>query len=272
MQYDPIKKILGKIFNRNIFLRKLFYRLLNLLLLRTWHVHDALKRFFKHRSTRTSPARVLDAGSGFGQYSWYIAKKQPTWHVTGIELKQEQVDDCNHFFAKAGRKNAAFELADLTHYQKPDTYDLILSVDVMEHIEEDVQVFKNFYASLKPGGVLMISTPSDQGGSGVEHDHDASFIDEHVRDGYGRQEIADKLKMAGFEKEPKIRYTYGKPGKISWVLSMKYPIRMLGFSRWMLILLPLYYIPVFPLCLLLNYLDVKQTHASGTGLLVVAEK
>jgi 2-polyprenyl-3-methyl-5-hydroxy-6-metoxy-1,4-benzoquinol methylase len=33
------------------------------------------------------------------------------------------------------------------------------SVDVMEHIEEDVEVFKNFYQSLKDGGVLLISTP-----------------------------------------------------------------------------------------------------------------
>jgi hypothetical protein len=38
MQYDPIKKTLGTVFNKTPFLRILFYRLLDLLLLRTWHV------------------------------------------------------------------------------------------------------------------------------------------------------------------------------------------------------------------------------------------
>ena len=50
-------------------------------------------------------------------------------------------------------------------------YNIILSVDVMEHIEEDVLVFQNFYKSLKNNGVLLISTPSDKGGSDVHNDH-----------------------------------------------------------------------------------------------------
>ena len=38
MQYDPIKRSLGTVFNNNPLLRKLFYRLLDLLLLRAWHI------------------------------------------------------------------------------------------------------------------------------------------------------------------------------------------------------------------------------------------
>ena len=45
MQYDPIKRSLGNIFNRSSALRKLFYSLLDLLLLRAWHVHKELKKF-----------------------------------------------------------------------------------------------------------------------------------------------------------------------------------------------------------------------------------
>jgi len=43
MHYDPIKDLLGQVFNRHPLLRKLFYRLLNILLLRSWHVRRALK-------------------------------------------------------------------------------------------------------------------------------------------------------------------------------------------------------------------------------------
>jgi len=141
----------------------------------------------------------------------------------------------------------------------------------MEHILEDVEVFKNLHAAMKPGAMLLISTPSDQGGSDV-HDHDhESFIDEHVRDGYNIDEIKEKLKTAGFSKS-EAKYSYGSPGKISWKLTMKYPILMLNASKLFFIILPFYYLLVFPFGLLLNYMDVKGHHKTGTGLIVKAWK
>ena len=80
--------------------------------------------------------------------------------------------------------------ADLTTLADKNTYNIILSVDVMEHIEEDVKVFRNFYNSLQENGILLISTPSDKGGSDVHSDEEESFIDEHVRDGYSIQDIS----------------------------------------------------------------------------------
>ena len=169
------------------------------------------------------------------------------------------------------RKNIAFQLADLTTFKRQDTFDLILSVDVMEHIVEDVIVFQNFQASLKPGGMLLISTPSDQGGSDVSNEHDSSFIEEHVRDGYNIHEIEEKLRKAGFSKVEAL-YSYGSPGKISWRLSMKYPIQMLGKSKLFFLVLPFYYLFTYPVSFLLNYLDTTIKHKTGTGLIVKAWK
>jgi hypothetical protein len=141
----------------------------------------------------------------------------------------------------------------------------------MEHILEDVAVFRNIQASLKPGGMLLISTPSDQGGSDVHEDAESSFIEEHVRDGYNIVEIQEKLRSAGFTKI-QARYSYGKPGQVSWRLSMKYPILMLGKSKAFFLLLPFYYLVTFPFCLVLNWLDANHHHATGTGLIVKAWK
>jgi 2-polyprenyl-3-methyl-5-hydroxy-6-metoxy-1,4-benzoquinol methylase len=269
MQYDPIKRVLGKFFNQSTFLRKVFYRLLDLLLLRAWHVHFELKRIFKDSEKKN--LRILDAGSGFGQYSWYIKKKKPHWELVGLELKEEQVDDCNHFFRKSNVQKAIFKVADLVQYREEEGYNYILCVDVMEHIEEDTKVFENFCHSLSPGGKLIISTPSDQGGSGVTHEEDESFIEEHVRDGYNKEDISQKLIDAGFSIV-KVRYTYGFWGSISWHLSMKYPILMLGKTKLFFISLPFYYLITFPFSLVFNYLDVHAENPTGTGLLVVAQK
>ncbi|MDP2422812.1 MAG: class I SAM-dependent methyltransferase [Bacteroidales bacterium] len=268
MHYDPIKQILGKTIGHNLFIRKLFYRLLDLLLLRTWHIK---KELYKWAVMQQENMQVLDAGSGFGQYTYFLARKYKQWQILGVDVKQEQVDDCNAFFSKAKLNNTHFDLADLTQFHQTEKYNLVLSVDVMEHIEDDVTVFRNLYRSLRKGGMLLISTPSDQGGSDVHKEHGSSFIEEHVRDGYNIIEIQEKLSAAGFEKTM-ARYQYGKPGKLSWKLSMKYPINLLGISKFFFLILPFYYLMVFPFCLILNAADVSITHNSGTGLIVKAWK
>jgi SAM-dependent methyltransferase len=249
-------------------MRRVFYSLLDLLLLRTWHVHKELKAWLK---TKKGPILTLDAGMGFGQYSYYLAKMRKDVTILAVDVKQEQIEDCTDFFSRAGIKNVGFKMADLTVFRQQDAFDLILSVDVMEHILEDVEVFKNFHSSLKPGGMVLISTPSDQGGSDVHEEGSGSFIEEHVRDGYNINEIKEKLMKSGFSKVD-ARYSYGTPGKISWKLSMKYPIVMLGISKAFFILLPFYYIIVFPIAFVLNYIDTHSEHPTGTGLIVKAWK
>jgi len=271
MKYDPVKRQLGNVFNKSPFLRKLFYILLDILLLRTWHIKRAIKKHLSNR--RKEPLHVLDAGMGFGQYSYYLSRKFRTWDIKGIDVKEEQVADCNRFFTKINLKNASFLTKDLISWEEKDKYDFILSVDVMEHIEDDNRVFSNFYNAMKENGMLLISTPSDRGGSDVHHHHkdEHSFIDEHVRNGYNINAIQLQLKKAGFTKT-EAAYTYGTPGKIAWKLSMKYPILMLNISKLFFILLPIYYLIFFPLCLILNEFDLQGKHRSGTGLIVKAWK
>ena len=269
MQYDPIKRILGTIFNKTPFKRKIFYKLLDLLLLRAWHVKRELRIF---RKNNTGNLNVLDAGAGYGQYTFFMSGLSAAWNIKAVDVKQEQIDDCNRFFTKINRdKRVEFVMADLVEFIEKEKYSLILSVDVMEHIKDDENVFGNFHKSLKPGGLLLISTPSDKGGSDVFHHHGDSFIEEHVRNGYGINEIKLKLEKAGF-RNISTRYTYGKPGQLSWKLSMKYPILLLNLSKIFFIILPFYYLVTFPVSLLLNILDVNKIHKTGTGLIVKAWK
>jgi SAM-dependent methyltransferase len=269
MQYEPIKRSLGRFFAGSLFLRKTLYFLLDLLLLRTWHVKKALRMIAREFQDERY---VLDAGSGFGQYTWRMSRMNKLWKIKAVDINKEQIDDCNTFFSKAGLSDrVSFSCADLTTLIDPDDYDLILSVDVMEHIEEDRLVFQNFFKSLKNNGILLISTPSDKGGSDVHGEHEESFIDEHVRDGYGINDITEKLSLAGFSNIEAV-YTYGKPGNISWRLSMKYPVKMLNISYFFFLLLPFYYLVFFPVAIILNIFDLILTHKTGTGLLVTARK
>jgi SAM-dependent methyltransferase len=269
MQYEPIKETIGRFCAGRPLMRKILYFLIDLLLLRAWHVNKALRKI---APKLPADASVLDAGSGLGQYSWRMVRMRKGWKIKGVDINSREVNDCIEFFAVAGMSDRVlFKTGDLTRLTDTACYDLILSVDVMEHIEDDLLVFKNFYRSLKENGTLLISTPSDKGGSDVHGHDDESFIDEHVRNGYSISDITEKLVAAGFSRV-EAKYTYGKPGNISWRLAMKYPVKMLNASYFFFILLPFYYLVFFPVSLILNMFDVRMTHKSGSGLLVKAIK
>ncbi|MGQ9620677.1 MAG: class I SAM-dependent methyltransferase [Bacteroidales bacterium] len=269
MQYEPFKDLAGRLIGKSILLRKLMYLILDLLFLRAWHLRKTMRKLQK---TIPPDASVLDAGSGLGQHTWWMAKHFKNWKITGVDIISEQINDCIDFFRQVGLgERVTFNITDLVTYSQENKYNFIVSVDVMEHIENDVQVFRNFYNSLKPGGILLVTTPSDTGGPGACSSHHSSFIDEHVRNGYSRDEITMKLNSAGFTST-EIAYTYGKPGYLSWLLSIKYPALMINRSIVFIFLLPLYYIIVLPFAFILNIADVNIKHKCGTGLLITAIK
>jgi SAM-dependent methyltransferase len=268
MHYDPIKNVFGSIIRKNPRLRILFYKLLGLMFLREWYVKRELRH---HLGNRNKPFIVYDAGSGFGQYSYYIAKHFQLATIYGVDLKEEQVADCNNFFHSVGLTQCSFAVENLTQIQHADKFDFILSVDVMEHIPDDIGVFRNFFRALKSGGTLLINTPSNLGGSDAHSDKEESFIGEHARNGYGADEIQKKLESAGFRVES-IRYTYGTWGSRYWKLGIKYPMQMLNISKILFIVIPFYYIIALPLILPMMWLDYNAENKAGTGLNVLAKK
>jgi len=267
MKYDPVKKVFGNAVSDNSFLRKVFYWLLDLMFLRSWHVRKKVRELYP----KDTKMDIFDAGMGFGQYTYFMVKRFPDSSILAVDVKDEQVEDCRKFFSKCGYNNVKFEIADLTKIEYRDKFDFILCVDVMEHILEDELVFKNFYNALKTGGKLLVNTPSNLGGSDAHDDDDESFIEEHARIGYSKEDITGKMNRAGLHVES-FEYAYGKYGTISWKFGIKYPILMAGASKFLILLLPFYYLFTLWFVLILMWLDVHTDNKEGTGVLVVAEK
>ena len=86
-----------------------------------------------------------------------------------------------------------------------ETYDAVICIHVLEHVEQDRQAMGELFRVLKPGGWALFSVPIDLHGKTYE---DPSIVDpeerkihfgeeQHVRI-YGA-DFADRLKDAGFE-------------------------------------------------------------------------
>lgn len=268
MHYDPVKDIFASFIKKNLLLRVLFYKLLDLMFLRSWYVRRELREIRKKFKGNID---IFDAGTGYGQYSYFMSKKLQPNKIYAVDVKENWIKDCEFFFQRKKLNNVSFGIEDLTTITHKNRFDLIVCVDVMEHIVEDVKVFSNYYNALKPGGMLLVNTPSIFGGSDVHDDEDESFVGEHARDGYSFEDLRDKLSPLGFSNF-KHKYSYGFWGDKAWRLGIKYPMLMLNKLKLLLVILPFYYIITLIPVLLMMFVDYKSDNKLGSGITFLAQK
>ena len=269
MYYDPIKNVFAGIIKKFPSFRVLFYKILDLIFLRSWYVRRELKKLRKLLGDKN--INIYDAGSGYGQYSYFISKKLNPCTIYSVDVKEDWIKDSEQFFKSRQIENINFAVEDLTQIDHKNKFDLILCVDVMEHIEDDVRVFQNYFNALKDGGYLLINTPSVFGGSDVHSEDEDSFIGEHARDGYSKEDLESKLQPLGF-KTFQSKYTYGFWGDKAWRWGIKFPINMLNSSKLLFIILPFYYLITLPLTLIMMYIDYSSKNKIGTGINFIAAK
>jgi len=260
MQYDPVKNIIMGFIRRFPFLRKPFFLFLDFLFLRQWYVKKHIKALYPYDYN----LNFYDAGAGFCQYSDFVLSNWKKSRVLALDLKRDYLME--YAFYADIKYDARFHWieADLIEHIPNERFNLIVAIDILEHIEEDLKVIKNFFQCLHEGGNLIISTPSNS-------DKAAQFTAEHVRPGYSEDDIKSKLTSSGFAIK-EFKYTYGKWGKISWILSIKIPLKLLSLSCFMLIVLPIYYLCLYPIIYLLMQIDIRTINKIGNGIVIVAEK
>lgn len=268
IDYDPLKATLGRAVARQPILRRLFYTMLGALFLRNWYIRRELKR----ARSKKSSWNIFDAGSGFGQFSYKMAKTFPNATVYGLDVKPEQIEDCTWFSKSVGQNNVKYDLGDLTIYESPDSYDLILNTDVLEHVLEDEKVWANFYASLKKDGYLIVTTPSSSEGQKEYAGDDFSVIGEHVREGYTKQEFIDKATRAGFQIE-RLDYSYGPFwGTLAWRLLQRIPMFWLSMSKVFFVIVVPWMVLVYPIAAFAMWMDMQVSNARGGGWIFVGRK
>lgn len=271
MHYDPIKKRLAGAL-KNAGLRRVFHLSLDLLFLRAWYVRRELERIASKREVST----ILDAGMGFGQYSDRMLRLFRNASVTGLELDRPHLYGSEPYFSRFG-KRSRITLGDVRRLPLKDTqFDLILTVDVMEHVDDDVAAFSEYHRVLKPGGTLVMHTPRDSStGEPHEHQpdgHDHWSVDEHVRDGYRDDDAREKITAAGFTIERIVR-GYGPPGKFAWTLLQRVPLTILHTSLWLAPVAVVWLLLAFIPALVAMELDlIPGDRPDGGSLMVVARK
>jgi SAM-dependent methyltransferase len=271
--YDPVKDRFATFIRNNRFFRAVFYQLLDLFFLRSWYVRKFIRKWHNEAkvTSNNAPLQILDAGCGFGQYDYFLLRQFDNVIIDAVDVKQDYLDDCRHFFEKDIRQGRiTFKEMDLLDPKLEKKYDLIICVDVLEHIEEDVRVMKHLSNSLKPGGLFIMHSPSHYAED--DADGDESFVGEHARAGYSKEDISSKLNKADLNPVDLV-YSYGATGHMAWVFLIKWPMLWLTkFGIVSVLILPFWYLITLLPGLILMQLDLVTTNVKGTGILASARK
>ncbi len=165
--------------------------------------HQAEDRHWWYRGRRTvlervladlrlpARARILDAGCGSGRNMVEFARHGT---VTGIELSDTSV--------ALARERGAGEVVEGSVLDMPfeaGSFDLAASLDVIEHLQDDLQALRELRRVVAPGGSLLVTVPAYQW---LWSGHDE--INHHFRR-YTRRSLQQIGEQAGWHQ---VRTTY----------------------------------------------------------------
>ena len=141
-----------------------------------WHRY-VFARAFAHGK------RVLDAACGEGYGSALLADTAAS--VVGIDIAENAVAHARTRYAD--RANLRFERGDCTALVAADaSFDLIVSFETLEHVAAQAALIAGFARTLRPDGLLIVSSPDKRGYSDV-----SGFRNEfHVRELYRDELLA----------------------------------------------------------------------------------
>ena len=102
---------------------------------------------------RGKPVRIYEAGGGSISVIPLSSLDHPT--VTAVDIDETQVRNNRYADVKI--------LGDIqTHAFPPNSFDLVVCYNVIEHLSSVDQAIKQFYRALAPGGLLFIGAPNPE--------------------------------------------------------------------------------------------------------------
>jgi SAM-dependent methyltransferase len=123
--------------------------------------------FMQAASQISQTTRVLDVGSGIGNFSVACPGV-----YRGIDTNETAIADGQ----RLGR-NVHFGLIE---DEPPESYDVVTVFQVLEHVESPLEFLRACSRSLRPGGLLMISTPNQDGVMGYATNEVLNYPPHHM--------------------------------------------------------------------------------------------
>jgi SAM-dependent methyltransferase len=110
----------------------------------------------------TPALNVLNAGCGSGEMNALMSQHDPSWHIDAIDVDEEGIQRAQLLKTQLSLGNVAITKSSIEDFHPSMLYDIIISNDVLEHIDNVEKAIQRLAEMLKPGGLLLVSVPALQ--------------------------------------------------------------------------------------------------------------
>lgn len=116
---------------------------------------------------------VLECGTQDGGMSKHlITAAGPTGHYNGIDISPTYIERTAAYLGKLGMLDAQLQVADANTFSTRRRYDVIVAMEIMEHVIDPRQLMRNLWGLLrKYSGKILITVPEDWTDTEGEHLH-----------------------------------------------------------------------------------------------------
>lgn len=115
-----------------------------------WSIERALSTYVTDKKS----TKILEIGSGLGYLTYSLLKEN--YDIIGLDISQTAVKYANETFGNHYLCTDLFEYSQL----HPESYDVIILTEVIEHIYNPLAFIESIIKLLKPGGRTIITTPN----------------------------------------------------------------------------------------------------------------
>lgn len=102
--------------------------------------------------------RILDVGCGEGRLLELLRQHgHPEWKIIGLEFDEHAIQSCR----RKGFEIHAVRVEDFAEQSSEQkSYDTVIMLQLIEHVEDPSLLCRRVYSLLKPGGAFIIETPN----------------------------------------------------------------------------------------------------------------
>lgn len=124
---------------------------------------DQVRRWMDHwlGNLRGPAVRSLEIGCFPGRYLAYFGQRG--FEVNGVDLTPRVSPEMRDWLVNSGFRVGRIERGDFFEFEDPAGFDIVLSSGFLEHFPDWQRCFSRHIDLLKPGGLLLLTTPNFAG-------------------------------------------------------------------------------------------------------------
>lgn len=114
---------------------------------------EVLEKYIHEKNT------ILDIGCGAGTVDFYLASQGHK--ILGVDISEKAVEACKkstHALGLEDRLN--FKKSNFPKERPSKRFNVVICSEVLEHIKNDKKAVEVIFSLLRPGGIVIFSTPS----------------------------------------------------------------------------------------------------------------